>query len=92
MMRLSSVSHHRGKLVLHSNRLVGEQDLLFIAFPQEVRNVVVKKGAPEDGTTTPMRTLPGGALPMYPETDVPTISIDSGHWRRISENVYRCGR
>ena len=27
--------------------------------PQEVRNVVVKKGAPEDGTTSPMRPLPG---------------------------------
>lgn len=25
--------------------------------PQEVRNVVVKKGAPEDGTTAPMRPL-----------------------------------
>ena len=25
--------------------------------PQEVRNVVVKKGAPEDGTTSPMRPL-----------------------------------
>ena len=60
--------------------------LAFHRIPQEVRNVVVKKGAPEDGTTTPMRPLPGGAR-MYPETDVPTISIDSGHWRRISENL-----
>ena len=60
--------------------------LAFHRIPQEVRNVVVKKGAPEDGTTTPMRPLPGGAR-MYPETDVPTISIDSEHWRRISENL-----
>ena len=60
--------------------------LAFHRIPQEVRNVVVKKGAPEDGTTTPMRPLPGGAR-MYPETDVPTISIDNEHWRRISENL-----
>ena len=60
--------------------------LAFHRIPQEVRNVVVKKGAPEDGTTTPMRPLPGGAR-MYPETDVPTISIDSEHWQRISENL-----
>ncbi|MEL0212955.1 MAG: Glu-tRNA(Gln) amidotransferase GatDE subunit E, partial [Euryarchaeota archaeon] len=33
--------------------------------PQEVRNVVIRKGAPEDGTTTAMRPLPGGAR-MYP--------------------------
>ena len=36
---------------------------------QEVRNVVIRKGAPEDGTTTAMRPLPGGAR-MYPETDI----------------------
>ncbi|MFL2949215.1 MAG: Glu-tRNA(Gln) amidotransferase subunit GatE [Candidatus Poseidoniaceae archaeon] len=47
--------------------------------PQEVRNVVVKKGAPEDGTTAPMRPLPGGAR-MYPETDVPSIVIDGDTW------------
>ncbi|MEJ6562576.1 MAG: Glu-tRNA(Gln) amidotransferase subunit GatE [Euryarchaeota archaeon] len=46
---------------------------------QEVRNVVVKKGAPEDGTTGPMRPLPGGAR-MYPETDVPPIVIDAELW------------
>jgi len=48
--------------------------------PQEVRNVVVKKGAPDDGTTSPMRPLPGGAR-MYPETDVPSIVIDSDRWQ-----------
>ena len=48
--------------------------------PQEVRNVVVKKGAPDDGTTSPMRPLPGGAR-MYPETDVPSIIIDEGRWQ-----------
>ncbi|MGB1568219.1 MAG: hypothetical protein ACPHBQ_07045, partial [Candidatus Poseidoniaceae archaeon] len=58
----------------------------FHRIPQEVRNVVVKKGAPDDGTTTPMRPLPGGAR-MYPETDVPTIPIQPGRWQRIAENL-----
>ena len=53
---------------------------------QEVRNVVVKKGAPEDGTTAPMRPLPGGAR-MYPETDIPTITIDSERWTRTLEHL-----
>ena len=60
--------------------------LAFHRIPQEVRNVVVKKGAPDDGTTTPMRPLPGGAR-MYPETDVPTIPIDAKHWQRIMEHL-----
>ena len=58
----------------------------FHRLPQEVRNVVVKKGAPEDGTTTPMRPLPGGAR-MYPETDVPTIQIGKETWQQIRENL-----
>ena len=60
--------------------------MAFHRIPQEVRNVVVKKGAPDDGTTTPMRPLPGGAR-MYPETDVPTILIQPGRWQRIAENL-----
>jgi len=60
--------------------------LAFHRIPQEVRNVVVKKGAPDDGTTTPMRPLPGGAR-MYPETDVPTIPIHDDHWKRIAANL-----
>ena len=60
--------------------------LAFHRIPQEVRNVVVKKGAPDDGTTTPMRPLPGGAR-MYPETDVPTIPIHDVDWQRIAENL-----
>mgnify|MGYP001565022120 FL=1 len=44
--------------------------MAFERISQEVRNVVIKKGSPEDGTTTPMRPLPGGAR-MYPETDIP---------------------
>lgn len=54
--------------------------------PQEVRNVVIKKGAPEDGTTTPMRPLPGGAR-MYPETDIPTQRIDDNKWQSIIDNL-----
>ena len=60
--------------------------LAFHRIPQEVRNVVVKKGAPDDGTTTPMRPLPGGAR-MYPETDVPTIPIRNDYWQGIMANL-----
>ena len=54
--------------------------------PKEVRNVVIKKGAPEDGTTTPMRPLPGGSR-MYPETDVPPSSLSSSQWQFILEHL-----
>ncbi len=58
----------------------------FNRIPQEVRNVVIRKGAPEDGTTTPMRPLPGGAR-MYPETDIPSFELDDEHWSRIVSNL-----
>ena len=54
--------------------------------PQEVRNVVIKKGAPDDGTTAPMRPLPGGAR-MYPETDIPSKIISSEKWQSIIDNL-----
>ena len=54
----------------------------FDRIPKEVRNVVVKKGSPEDGTTTPMRPLPGGAR-MYPETDIPPLRLSSEKWQTI---------
>ena len=54
--------------------------------PKEVRNVVVKKGAPEDGTTTPMRPLPGSSR-MYPETDVQTTRVTTTHWGGIKSNL-----
>lgn len=54
--------------------------------PQEVRNVVIKKGAPDDGTTSPMRPLPGGAR-MYPETDVPVFPITSQRWQQTLETL-----
>ena len=53
---------------------------------QEVRNVVVKKGAPEDGTTTPMRPLPGGAR-MYPETDVPVFILSQERWQETLDSL-----
>ena len=49
---------------------------------KEVRNVVVKKGAPEDGTTAPMRPLPGGSR-MYPETDVPPHAVTAEQWADV---------
>lgn len=54
--------------------------------PKEVRNVVVKKGAPEDGTTTPMRPLPGSSR-MYPETDVQTTRVTTTYWGDIKSNL-----
>jgi glutamyl-tRNA(Gln) amidotransferase subunit E len=60
--------------------------LSYHRIPQEVRNVVVKKGSPEDGTTSPMRPLPGGAR-MYPETDVPPVIVRDEHWAEILGNL-----
>ena len=54
--------------------------------PQEVRNVVVKKGAPEDGTTSPMRPLPGRSR-MYPETDVPPRPLAPASWQAVLERL-----
>ena len=65
--------HSRAKLAYHR-------------IPQEVRNVVIRKGAPEDGTTTAMRPLPGGAR-MYPETDIPTTPINPESWHSIRSNL-----
>ena len=60
--------------------------LAFDRIPQEVRNVVIRKGSPEDGTTTPMRPLPGGAR-MYPETDIPPMPISQDMWKQVMENL-----
>ena len=60
--------------------------MAFERIPQEVRNVVIRKGSPEDGTTTPMRPLPGGAR-MYPETDIPPLSISQDTWKQVMENL-----
>ena len=65
--------HSRAKLAYHRT-------------PQEVRNVVIRKGAPEAGTTTAMRPLPGGAR-MYPETDIPTTPIAPESWLSIKANL-----
>lgn len=60
--------------------------MAFERIPQEVRNVVIRKGSPEDGTTSPMRPLPGGAR-MYPETDIPPLSISQDMWKQVMENL-----
>jgi len=60
--------------------------LAYHKIPQEVRNVVIRKGAPDDGTTSAMRPLPGGAR-MYPETDIPTTPIAANVWTSIKENL-----
>jgi len=60
--------------------------LAYHRIPREVRNVVIRKGQPEDGTTTAMRPLPGGAR-MYPETDIPVIEITEDHWEIINEEL-----
>ena len=54
--------------------------------PGEVRNVVIRKGSPEDGTTTAMRPLPSGAR-MYPETDIQILNLESHRWEEISTNL-----
>ena len=58
----------------------------FHRIPGEVRNVVIRKGSPEDGTTTAMRPLPSGAR-MYPETDLQVLSLDSKRWDKIQSNL-----
>ncbi len=60
--------------------------LAYHRITQEVRNVVIRKGQPDDGTTTAMRPLPGGAR-MYPETDVPILNIKKERWQRILNNL-----
>jgi glutamyl-tRNA(Gln) amidotransferase subunit E len=54
--------------------------------PGEVRNVVIRKGAPEDGTTTAMRPLPSGAR-MYPETDIQVLNLELDRWDKIQSNL-----
>lgn len=54
--------------------------------PKEVRNVVVKRGSPEDGTTSAMRPLPGSAR-MYPETDVPVVPLTQKMWDDVCANL-----
>ena len=58
----------------------------FHRIPGEVRNVVIRKGSPEDGTTSAMRPLPGGAR-MYPETDIQVLNLDSKRWDKIQSNL-----
>ncbi|HIG34189.1 MAG TPA: Glu-tRNA(Gln) amidotransferase subunit GatE [Candidatus Poseidoniales archaeon] len=74
----------QGELALES--VVYRARRAFHRIPKEVRNVVIRKGKPEDGTTTALRPLPGGAR-MYPETDIPVLEITSDRWSSICENL-----
>ena len=74
----------QGELALES--VVYRARMAFHRIPQEVRNVVIRKGKPEDGTTTALRPLPGGAR-MYPETDIPVLEITPDRWSSICENL-----
>ena len=74
----------QGELALES--VVHRARMAFHRIPQEVRNVVIRKGKPEDGTTTALRPLPGGAR-MYPETDIPVLEISKERWVSICENL-----
>jgi glutamyl-tRNA(Gln) amidotransferase subunit E len=74
----------QGELALES--VVYRARRAFHRIPQEVRNVVIRKGKPEDGTTTALRPLPGGAR-MYPETDIPVLEITPDRWSSICENL-----
>jgi len=66
--------------------VINRARMAFHRIPQEVRNVVVRKGKPEDGTTTALRPLPGGAR-MYPETDIPILEVTSDRWDAICDNL-----
>ncbi len=66
--------------------VINRARLSYHRIPKEVRNVVIRKGAPEDGTTAPMRPLPGSAR-MYPETDVPVRIINNSDWERVLTNM-----
>jgi len=74
----------QGELALES--VAHRARMAFHRIPQEVRNVVIRKGKPEDGTTTALRPLPGGAR-MYPETDIPILEISPERWSSICENL-----
>ena len=74
----------QGELALES--VLHRARMAFHRIPQEVRNVVIRKGKPEDGTTTALRPLPGGAR-MYPETDIPILEISPERWSSICENL-----
>jgi len=74
----------QAELALES--VVARARLAWHRISQEVRNVVVKRGAPEDGTSTPMRPLPGSAR-MYPETDVAPLLIEANRFERIEVNL-----
>ena len=76
--------HWQAKLALES--VVDRSRKAYHRIPQEVRNVVIRRGQPDDGTTTALRPLPGGAR-MYPETDIPLQDISMERWKAICSSL-----
>ena len=76
--------HWQAKLALES--VVHRSRKAYHRIPQEVRNVVIRRGQPDDGTTTALRPLPGGAR-MYPETDIPLQDISMERWKAICSSL-----
>ncbi|MFQ3343556.1 MAG: glutamyl-tRNA(Gln) amidotransferase subunit E [Candidatus Thalassarchaeaceae archaeon] len=81
---LCAAPEWQANLALES--VINRARMAYLRIIQEVRNVVIRKGQPEDGTTTAMRPLPGGAR-MYPETDVPILNITHERWQKIEQNI-----
>ena len=76
--------HWQAKLALES--VIERCRMAYHRIPQEVRNVVIRKGQPDDGTTTALRPLPGGAR-MYPETDIPTVKVSEKELIEVKSNI-----
>ena len=66
--------------------VINRARMAYHRIPREVRNVVIHKGKPADGTTTALRPLPGVAR-MYPETDIPLLEISTERWEMICSNL-----
>ena len=76
--------HWQAKLAMEA--VIFRSRMAYHRIPKEVRNVIIRKGQPEDGTTSALRPLPGGAR-MYPETDIPIQEITTERWEEICANL-----
>ena len=76
--------HWQAKLAMEA--VILRSRMAYHRIPKEVRNVIIRKGQPEDGTTSALRPLPGGAR-MYPETDIPIQEITTERWEEICANL-----
>ena len=76
--------HWQAKLAMEA--VIYRSRRAYHRIPKEVRNVIIRKGQPEDGTTNALRPLPGGAR-MYPETDIPIQEISNTRWEEVCANL-----